>query len=40
MMMKILWKAVHYEISKEIRNMVCEWMDLVTSIAGASNKVL
>ena len=34
---KFLWKAVHYEISPEIKNMTCGWMELLHAIVGATN---
>ena len=40
LIMKILWKAVHFELSYELRAMICNWMDLILSVAGASNSAL
>lgn len=37
---KILWKVVHYEVSHEIKTLLCGWMDLILSVAGASNQQL
>lgn len=34
---KFLWKAVHYEISPEIKNLACAWMPLLHMVVGAKN---
>lgn len=34
---KFLWKAVHYEISGEIKTLACGWMPLLHLVIGASN---
>jgi importin-7 len=34
---KFLWKAVHYEINAEIKNLACAWMPLLHLVIGATN---
>lgn len=34
---KFIWKAVHYEINPEIKNIVCGWMPLLHAIISATN---
>lgn len=34
---KFLWKAVHYEISPEIKSLACAWMPLLHMVVGATN---
>jgi|JI6StandDraft_1071083.scaffolds.fasta_scaffold1804957_1 hypothetical protein len=34
---KFLWKAVHYEISPEIKQLACAWMPLLHAVIGATN---
>lgn len=34
---KFLWKAVHYEISPDIKSLACAWMPLLHMVVGAKN---
>ena len=34
---KFLWKAVHYEISPEIKQLACAWMNLLHAVIGNTN---
>jgi hypothetical protein len=34
---KFLWKAVHYEINADIKNLACAWMPLLHLVIGATN---
>jgi hypothetical protein len=35
--MKFVWKAVHYEISDEIKKLIVDWMDIIALIVGLVN---
>jgi hypothetical protein len=38
--MKIIWKAIHFSVSYQLKNIICEWMDLIISILAATNQPL
>ena len=37
LIIKIIWKTVHYEISDEVRRALCGGMELIITVFGAVN---
>ena len=40
LIMKIIWKIVHYQVANQVKTIICSMMDLILSVAGAVNPQL